>query len=77
MAIKSTGWWNVRSTHSNVKRELWHRVANFSGAFHSGTTNRANTVCGLVYDFPTANTIFAEDTGADPLLCVECYSNHE
>ncbi len=77
MALISSGWWNVRSTNSNVKRELWHRVASFTGASNGGSTNHANTVCGLAYDFPTAKTVFVEDTGADPLRCAECYSSHE
>jgi len=59
--------WHVRHTHSTTERMLWHRVANMSSTFKGGKLNRANTVCGLVYDFPTANVIFTDFNGRGTL----------
>lgn len=79
--IESAGHWNVCNVNlpPTATRGLWHRVASFSSAFKGGRANRANTVCGKVYDFPTPNVAFSEQLGEclDSYKCQEgCYSGN-
>jgi hypothetical protein len=78
MTLTSAGFWNVTNANMppNSERGKWHRVAGFSSAFTGGKVNRANTVCGKVYDFPTPNVVFSEQLGectAEYLCQKGCY----